>query len=329
MTSIADRTPGGALWLRLVSLLLLLGLLGFSAPAPWGWLWIAVPVSVAASLLAAWRFGRWSVLIPVALLGAGLGIGGPQSLWIWWAPAAALAGVWMGLREETSPAVGERAWSLWPVLLLAALLPWATHYREAVRTIDSAMPPPDATSVRWLERFGYSGASLQTMQAMLNESDAMLRKALPSLLPTALFLWLALLVGAGRALSSRFSALLRWPPLTRGRLSEWRLPDGALWVFLAGLGLVLAEWKDGSATAWTLLLNSSLGFCVQGIAVVESLALARGVPAAILYPTMLFLFLATLPYFVLCAGALGLSDVWLDYRRLERSADDPRDGANR
>jgi hypothetical protein len=302
---------------------MLLGLLGLTAPAPWGWLWIAVPVAVAVSLLSAWRFGRWSVLLPVAFMAAGLGFGGTGALWMWWVPAAALTGVWMGLSEEGSPPAGERAWSLWPVLVLASALPWAAHYADVVRGVGAAVPPPDAVTVQWLQRMGYAGDRLRTVQQMLEENDAFFRRALPFLLPTALFLWTALLVIAGRALSSRLSAVLRWPRLSRARLAEWRLPDAALWLFLLGIGLVLLEWKDGKATAWTLVLNTGLGFCVQGIAVVESLLLARGVPAAILYPTMLFLFLATLPYFVLCAGALGLSDVWLDYRRLERAADDP------
>jgi hypothetical protein len=64
---------------------------------------------------------------------------------------------------------------------------------------------------------------------------------------------------------------------------------------------------------------------VQGIAVVESLLLARGVPPSIIVLTMLFVFALAMPVFVLTALAVGLSDVWLDYRRLEAvpERDDP------
>ena len=96
------------------------------------------------------------------------------------------------------------------------------------------------------------------------------------------------------------------------------IPDGALWTFLAGLGLLVGPWTAWAPTAWTLLLNSGLGFCVQGIAVVESLLLARGVPPSVIALTMVFVFTVAWPVFMLATGAVGLSDVWLDYRRLER-----------
>jgi hypothetical protein len=66
---------------------------------------------------------------------------------------------------------------------------------------------------------------------------------------------------------------------------------------------------------------------VQGVAVVESLLLARGVPPPVIILTMLFVFMIAMPMFVLTMAALGLSDVWLDYRRLEPVADgDPNEG---
>jgi len=72
-------------------------------------------------------------------------------------------------------------------------------------------------------------------------------------------------------------------------------------------------WDNGL----TLLLNGALGFGVQGIAVVESLLLARGVPLSVIIITLLFMSVVALPALVLAAVALGLSDVWLDYRKLE------------
>jgi hypothetical protein len=52
--------------------------------------------------------------------------------------------------------------------------------------------------------------------------------------------------------------------------------------------------------------------------------LARGVAPAFIMLLMVFLFVFTLPVFLPSAALLGLSDVWLDYRRLEAS---PREGA--
>ena len=136
-----------------------------------------------------------------------------------------------------------------------------------------------------------------------------------------LFVWAAILVTAGRSLSSGLAALLRWPMLSRARLRGWRLPDGALWILLASLAMLVAQWAAWAPTAWTLLLNTGLGYCVQGIAVVESLLLARGVPPSIIALTLLFVFTVAMPVFMLATAAVGLSDVWLDYRRLESPAE--------
>jgi uncharacterized protein YybS (DUF2232 family) len=128
---------------------------------------------------------------------------------------------------------------------------------------------------------------------------------------------MAILVAAGRSLAGRIARWFRWPELTRTHWTEWRLPDGAIWLFLAGLGLVLAPLPAWSASAWTLLAVTGLGYCVQGIAVVESLLLARGVPPSIVSLTLVFVFAMAMPVFLITSLCVGVSDVWLDYRRLE------------
>jgi hypothetical protein len=117
-----ERKRAGLFW-PLVALVLLT-FLSLQTPRPWGGLWLQVPAAVAASLLAAWRLGAWAVLLPITIFGVAMWREGPLTLWVWWIPMAALVGVWMGLREEGGgPTVGERAWMLIPLLLLAAGLP--------------------------------------------------------------------------------------------------------------------------------------------------------------------------------------------------------------
>jgi len=306
-----------------VALVALLSFGVVQTPLPWGALWLAIPAAVAAALLVAWRFGAWGLIVPGLLAVAAPLLAGPGSLWAWWIPAAAFTGVWMGIREEHGASPGERAWMLLPALLLAAALPWTVRYPSLVSGVEREMRLGDSQMVEVFRQFGYASDRLTAVQRALGENAKLRLAALPQVLPTVLFVWIVLLVAAGRALASRVTGPLRWPDLTRGRLMEWRLPDGALWTFLAGLGLLVSPWAAWAPTAWTLLLNTGLGYCVQGIAVVESLLLARGVPPSIIVLTMLFVFLIAMPVFVLTTAAVGLSDVWLDYRRLEPAPDNP------
>ena len=341
MTSIAEArretgpesTSGGAVgkrptWVRAALLAVVLGALAFQSPAPWSWLWIAVPAAVAVALLVSWRFGIVALVV-VGVLAAVLAVlGSAQGLWVWWIPATALVGAWMGVREEGSgPSAGQRAWMLAPALALAALLPWLAHYRELVAAVERELAAGDTQLLELLRQLGTSGDRLGAMEKTMAENAALRRTALPLVIPTVLFLWSGLLVTAGRALAASTAHALRWPRLSRANLRDWRLPDAALWVFLAGLALLLAPWPAWAPTGWTLLLNAGLGYCTQGVAVAQSYFLARGVPPPVIIMTMLFLFMIAMPMFVLSTAALGLSDVWLDYRRLEPVPDgDPNEG---
>ena len=340
MTSIAEQRQEQGLgtasggkrrsWVHAALLLAVLGVLTLQTPPPWAWLWLAVPATVALALLLSWRFGTTAVVL-VALIAVGLTVfGSAQGLWAWWIPAAALVGAWMGVREEgAGPGAGQRAWMLAPALALAALLPWLAHYREFVAAVDRELVAGDAQLLELMRQLGTGRDRLGGLEKAVTENAALRHAALPHVIPTALFLWVTALVAAGRALAARLASALRWPRLSRTSLRQWRLPDAALWTFIAGLALLLAPWPAWAPTGWTLLLNAGLGYCVQGVAVVESLLLARGVPPPVVVLTMLFVFMIFMPYFVLAATALGLSDVWLDYRQLESVADGDRNRGDR
>ena len=298
--------------------MLLLALCAMQTPAPWGGLWLIVPLSVAASLLAGWRFGARGVIVSLVLFVLALVLAGPLAIWAWWIPVTSLTGVWMGLREEgEGPSLGERAWMLLPILALAASLPWVFHYGDWVTRLETELRGGDAQLLDLSRQFGYSAEKLKSLQGTLADQAKIRAEMLPHILPSVLFLWIAVLVMAGRALVGRIAAALRWPPLSRAALSRWRLPDGAVWLLIAGLALLVAQWPPGAATGWTLLLNAALGFGVQGIAVVESLLLARGIPLSVIVLTLLFISTVALPVFMLAAVLVGLSDVWLDFRSLE------------
>ena len=285
---------------------------------PWAWLWVLVPLATATSLLLCWRFGVWGVLAPVAMPAIAMLAVGPAQSWVWWVPVAALTGAWMGLSEEGGgPGAGERAWMLLPLLLLAVVLPWSSGYAELVVKLQAALSESARQRVALFEQFGYTGDRLQALQREAEQGDALMKRMLPHALPALLFVWMALLVSTGRALAARGASLWRWPELSHRGFIGWRLPDAVIWLMMAGIGLLLLQLAPWGPSAWTLLTVPALGFGVQGVAVVESLMLARGVPPAIITLTLLFVFLMATPVFVLGVVGVGVSDVWLDYRRLE------------
>jgi hypothetical protein len=308
--------------------ILLVGSLALSAlvtPWPWAALWVAVPAVVAASLLLAWRYGPPAMAMPI-LLAAGSAllvafpIGGVHTWHLLWLPVAAWTGAWMGTREEGGgPALGERAWMHVPILAAAFLLPLLPGMSEALTRVEARARVEEQQLIATMPGPAKPGTVRQMMEdsAKLPAADRV--RMLNFFSPNLVFAWMVVLVAAGRSLAARLGTWRGWPTLSVAPLTSWRLPDAALVPLIAGLAIALfatPQWWPGAAL---LLAQSALGYSVQGLAVVHSVLLARGVAPAFILLVMVFLFVFTLPVFLPSAALLGLSDVWLDYRHLESS----------
>jgi hypothetical protein len=206
-----------------------------------------------------------------------------------------------------------------PLLLAAFVLPVLPGLHNTLTQVEARARIEEQQIVQTLEGPDKPGSWKHMMQESLAMSPADRVRMLTFIAPNLLFVWMVALVGAGRALAGRVSTWFGWPSLSRAPLVAWRLPDGALVPLIAGIALALfanATWKPGAAL---LLTQSVLGYSVQGIAVTQSLLLSRGVPPTFVLLLLVFLLAFTLPVFLPSLALLGLSDVWLDFRRLEPS----------
>lgn len=312
--------------LRAVLLLVGLTLGALATPWPWAGLWLAVPAVVCAALLLAWRYGAvaWS-LAGVLAVAAALAVVFPSSgLRVWhvmWLPLAAATGAWMGLREEGGgPTLGERAWMHVPLLLGAFVLPVLPGLHDALVRVEARARVQEQQLLATMAKEPAApGSWRHVMEESARVAPAVRVRMLKWFLPNVAFLALFMLVGAGRTLAARAAVVRGWPPLSHPLLTGFRLPDGALVPLLAGLALALftnATWHPGAAF---LLVQAVLGYSVQGTAVVIAVLAARGVPPTFVMLAILFLFAFTLPVFLPSLALIGLSDVWLDHRRLEPS----------
>ncbi len=328
MTSIAERAPAPRplLWVRGALLVMFLAFGALGTPWPWAALWLAVPAVVAVSLLVSWRFGRAALALPLVLAAAAAGLyalAGPGAWPLWltaWAPVAGLVGCWMGLREEGGgPAIGERAWMFAPLLVVAASLPLAPGFPAAVARLDGRMKAEQERMIASVKPGEVPATLREAMRQAASLPAVEREKTLVLMIPNLLFLWMALLVAAGRTLAARVAGAVGWPPLSRSPLVAWRLPDAALVPLIAGIALLVFADRAWHPSALTLLVHAVLGYSVQGVAVVESVLLARGMSPAFVALTMLFVIAVSLLWVLPAVAVVGLSDVWLDYRRLEPS----------
>lgn len=328
MTSIAEPTGGSrplaGVRIALTAVLLLVALAG--TPWPWALLWVLVPGAAAGGLLLAWRFGRPALVFPLALLLAAFALtaalgGNVAPLWLTlWTPLGAAVGAWMGLREEGGgPDIGERAWMLAPMLLFAALLPTLPGFHAAIARLDLRVAAQQQRLMATPEMAKAPPAMREVFSQSQHMPAAERQREYTVVVPNLMFLWCALLVTAGRMLAARGAVLLGWPALSRSPLHRWRLPDAALVPLLVGIALLVFADRALHPGAWTLLTHATLGYSVQGVAVVESVLLSRGLPPAVVALSVLFVLAVSLLWVLPAVAVVGLSDVWLDYRRLEHS----------
>ena len=302
-----------------------LALASLATPWPWALLWLAVPLVTALSLLLAWRYGATAYVLPALLVIAAAGlvvypVAGLRSWHLLWVPAASLTGAWMGSREEGGgPSMGERAWMHATILAAAFALPFLPGLPDALTRVEARARVEEQQLLNTLQGPSGPGTWRQVMEDSAKMPAADRVRMLTFFTPSLLFLWVVALVAAGRSLAARAASWRGWPALSSAPLSGWRLPDGALVPLLAGLALALFAGPTWQAGAVLLLGQSVLGYSVQGFAVAHSMLLARGVAPAFIALLLVFLFVFTLPVFLPSMALLGLSDVWLDHRRLESS----------
>ena len=104
------------------------------------------------------------------------------------------------------------------------------------------------------------------------------------------------------------------PAITVPSLAHWHAPDVWVWGLIVTLGLILVPNETVKFTGWNLAILYSLIYLVQGISLVEHYlrkarvhSLVRGLIHAIIL---------ALPPTVACVMALGVVDIWADFRKV-------------
>lgn len=129
----------------------------------------------------------------------------------------------------------------------------------------------------------------------------------------------------GSALAHRFSTGVAPPP----SLARFAMPAEGVWAVIGGVGgIVLSLIVDlGAIQAifWNIALISLMLYAAQGLAIgrhlLEYYQLSPGIRLMILLGVLVLLFVPGINLVVLLGlPGLGVSELWIDYNRFERSA---------
>lgn len=185
-------------------------------------------------------------------------------------------------------------------------------YHELQQSLDKGF---EATFKLYQESGRFPAGDLEEIKTFISQLREQVARLFPALLINSIIctVWLNTLLGQW--------LLRKKDPSCPDRedLKNWRLPELLVWpVILTGMALLVPDEK-----LHTIALNAGVVLLVlylsQGVAIVSSLMQRWSLPPAIRVITYILLFLQI--YGMALVAALGLADVWLDFRKQRREND--------
>ncbi len=169
------------------------------------------------------------------------------------------------------------------------------------------------TAVRVHETMGFPQESLRFFREKIPEIvEHMLR-----LLPGLLFLSLCLIVLLNVLFLCRRFPDRRTQWLSVETFREWQCPEHLVWPFVAGgFALFLPAGEAVTTVAENILLVIGVWYFIQGLAIVAYFFHKNNVPRFLRSATYILIIFQQI--FALLVAALGLFDLWGDFRRLKK-----------
>jgi uncharacterized protein YybS (DUF2232 family) len=105
-----------------------------------------------------------------------------------------------------------------------------------------------------------------------------------------------------------------------GDLSYWRMPDWVVWLVIAAGALMIVPEEIATIIGLNTLIVLLFLYLLQGISIVQFFFKKKNIPR---YLRALFYALIVLyQYLLVFISAIGLFDIWVDFRKTNRPAKD-------
>jgi uncharacterized protein YybS (DUF2232 family) len=103
------------------------------------------------------------------------------------------------------------------------------------------------------------------------------------------------------------------PPLRQLRLTQWKAPEACVWVLIASGICYFVPFPGMRAVGQNVLLLVSLIYLVQGLGIMAFYLNRTSMPP--MFRSLAYIFLLIQPILLLGVTAVGLFDLWFDFRR--------------
>ncbi len=215
-----------------------------------------------------------------------------------------------GMRKKWRP---EFAALLGGLLPIAALGVFAAYYfghagKDPVMTIEAYLRSSVAEAAKLYTRLGLADMAA----AVTSMSDAFIHylvRLLPGIAVATSVLQAACCYGLGRAILARKKGVE-----PAHSFAAWHAPDTLVWGLIGTLVLIMVSNETVKFTGWNLAILYALMYLAQGMAIAEHYLRKAGIKPVV--RGLIHALILVLPPIVACVIALGVVDIWADFRKV-------------
>lgn len=157
------------------------------------------------------------------------------------------------------------------------------------------------------EKGGLKGDELKALQQGVMQAGALIGKIYPAMMIVTLINIAGLNLMAMRSMRGRLPAL---PAI--GEFRAFKNPEQLVWVVIVAGFAMLVPYPDVTRTALNVLIVTLFMYFLQGFAVIVSFFTRLAVPVFV--RAIFYILLALQPYLAAVIAALGIFDIWGDFR---------------
>jgi len=96
-------------------------------------------------------------------------------------------------------------------------------------------------------------------------------------------------------------------------LSNWSAPEFVIWIFIASGALIFWGNYQLSSLGMNLMIIVCFVYLLQGLAIISFIFQNKNAP--LLFRYLIYFFIAVQQFFMLAVVAVGLLDIWVDFRK--------------
>ncbi len=205
--------------------------------------------------------------------------------------------------------------------LLTLLLVLLSYYSwrlaaPATQLIETHIQESLQQSLRFYADFGMSQEQIESVRENAPEIVQTILGLFPSLaaVGASFFAWINLLMM--RTLFQKTGN----PCPDYGDLARWKIPDWLVWFVIASGGMMLLPMPEIQMVGFNGLIIFLFVYLLQGFSIVHFFFKKKSVPRFL--RTIFYLFLFVYQSLLLVVAAVGLFDIWIDFRKMNRPLKD-------